>query len=396
MSRKISLVALTIAVLIVFEEVVVAESVTVSLGGLRSVRAKIETIDDEYRVEIRMLPVTSFDVATNERLNREKARAFALQALAKHLNAGNGARLLVSGARTTASGMHVPEFRLTLIVPRGGVAIERGPIASSQAAVAADRVQFSDTFFTVKRDYLHTLKLLAVGWEARLKGNTDKKGDDFAHAIAQIEEEELDQLGRLRQEIASNKLLLPAEHDELFKAIEDCNSAWTQCLKQAVRHHDAMSKFSDVKLEKPFDAYLLAQPLLMEVTGAKIIRVANGQVAIVGVASTVLKDGSASDRLRAERVCASKARAAIIGEQHGVQVAHVEQAKDRTLIILENGKETGKSVSELLVLTQSKAEGVARGLAPIGRWKSTDGTVFYLAIGGVFDAAGNPILATPP
>ena len=46
-------------------------------------------------------------------------------------------------------------------------------------------------------------------------------------------------------------------------------------------------KFSDIEIEKPFDTYLLANPLLMEVTGAKLIQLPNGNQVVIAVASTV-------------------------------------------------------------------------------------------------------------
>ena len=41
--------------------------------------------------------------------------------------------------------------------------------------------------------------------------------------------------------------------------------------------------------------------------------------------------------------------------------------------------------------SDTNLERVAKGLAVVGRWRSADGRVFYLAVGGRFDAAGNPL-----
>ncbi len=373
-----------------------AEPATVVLGGLRQVRASITTADDVYRIEVSMLPVTSFDTVTNTRLSREKARGYGLQALAKHLGGGPQARLLVSGAGVVESRLQGREFRLTLAVPRTGVTLERVATPRKPVESATEAIQFSDAFFTAKQDYLNTLEQLAAGWDAARQSALGKTGDEFSQTIARLEEEGFDQLRRIRDEIAGHKLLLFTERDDLLQAIAGRKAGLLENLKETVEQHKVISQFADVKLEKPFDGYLLSQPLLMEVPGAKIITLTNGRYAVVGVASTVVKDDSAGDRLRAERVCLSKARAAIIGEQKGFQVAHIEQAKDRAVVVIDNGKETAKSVSELLVLTRSKVEGISRGLAPVGRWRSADGKAFYLAVGGIFDAEGNSVLATTP
>jgi hypothetical protein len=150
-------------------------------------------------------------------------------------------------------------------------------------------------------------------------------------------------------------------------------------------------KFTEIKISKPFETYLLADPLLMEVSGAKLLRLENGQQVVLAVASTVLENDSAPERLRAEKVCRIKALANVVSQKEGVQVARVEQVKEKTVITLENDKETGKSVSELLQVTTAKVEGIAKDMPVVGRWKSGDGKVFYLAIGVVCDAKGEPV-----
>ncbi len=152
-------------------------------------------------------------------------------------------------------------------------------------------------------------------------------------------------------------------------------------------------KFSEVEIDKPFDAYLLANPILMEVTGAKILRLENGHQVILAVASTVLENDSARERLRAEKVCRIKALANVVSQKEGVQVARVERLNEKTVVTLQDGKETGKSVSELLEITTAKVEGVAKDMPVVGRWNSTDGKVFYMALGVECDRNGE---AVPP
>jgi hypothetical protein len=151
------------------------------------------------------------------------------------------------------------------------------------------------------------------------------------------------------------------------------------------------ARFSEIDIELPFKEYLAANPLLMEVTGAKIIRLPNGNQVILAVASTSLKDGSAGERLRAEKVCRVKALASILVEKKGFQIAHVEKVSEKTVITIENGKEKGKTFEGVLQITRTKVEGIVKNLPVIGRWKSREGEVFYLAIGAVCDKRGEPI-----
>jgi hypothetical protein len=156
------------------------------------------------------------------------------------------------------------------------------------------------------------------------------------------------------------------------------------------------AKFSEVEIEKSFEVYLLTNPLLMEVTGAKIIRLADGNRVVLAVASTVVKDNSSKERLRAEKVCRIKALASVVAEKQGVQVCHVEQLEEKTVIVLDGKGETGKSVSELLQVTKAKVEGVARDMPVVGKWKSKEGDVFYFAIGVTCDKSGEPISSKRP
>jgi hypothetical protein len=151
---------------------------------------------------------------------------------------------------------------------------------------------------------------------------------------------------------------------------------------------DLSKRFSDVEIERSFRRFLTSNVLLMEVTGAKIIRLPDGRSVFLSVASTAMKDGSAGDRLRAERVCRTKALANIVAEQRGVQVAHMEELTERSRIVIDNEQESGSSVSDLLQVTKTKVEGIAKDMPVIGRWKSKDGGVFYLAIGATIGKDG--------
>ncbi len=46
-----------------------------------------------------------------------------------------------------------------------------------------------------------------------------------------------------------------------------------------------------------------------------------------------------------------------------------------------------KTVQDYFQVTTAKVEGVVKGMPVIGRWKSTDGAVLYLAVGEELDRA---------
>jgi len=151
--------------------------------------------------------------------------------------------------------------------------------------------------------------------------------------------------------------------------------------------------FSDISIEKQFKPYLLSNPLLMETTGAKFIALKDGRSVILSVASTVLKDAGPADRLRAEKVCRTKALAGIVSEKKGVQVFHTETLNEQSTVVIDENGETATSVSELLQVTKTKVEGITRDMPMVGRWRSKDGDVFYLAIGCILDQQGNTVVS---
>lgn len=154
---------------------------------------------------------------------------------------------------------------------------------------------------------------------------------------------------------------------------------------------------ANLRLDPEFAPYLTADPLLMEMEGAKIVKLDAGlertadepvRVLVLGVASSVLKDGSAADRKRAETVARNRAYAHIVAEKTGVQVARSETLDKKVVVTIEeDGRETGSSVSEYLETTRADLQGRTRAFPVVGRWTSPDGTLFYVAVGGILEPA---------
>jgi len=150
-------------------------------------------------------------------------------------------------------------------------------------------------------------------------------------------------------------------------------------------------RFADVQIGAPYRTYLLADPLLMRVTGAKVIKLDKGRHMIIVVASTVPESDSPRHRLRAERVCRIKALAYIVARNNPVQVVHAEQATDRIVIRIEDGHERAKSVSEVTETIRTRVAGSTHELPVVGRWMSRDRSTLYLAVGVIMDRTGKPV-----
>lgn len=159
---------------------------------------------------------------------------------------------------------------------------------------------------------------------------------------------------------------------------------------------DEPPRFRDVRIEKAYAPILRANPILMEVAGAKILRLPSGNQLVIGVGAVALKDSTAKERLRAERVGFNKALASIVAEKVGVFVARVERLEERTVVVIERGKERARSVSDLLQITRAETSGIARGMRTVGRWRSADGQICYVAVAAVCDAKGSPLPGAEP
>jgi hypothetical protein len=216
-----------------------SDSSAIEFGGLRQARATLSVTGSDYLIKVRMLPVRSFDVGTNTRLNREKGRELALQALAKYLSGKTPAEIAVTGAQVKQAGLDGEFYALVLRVPREGVSLISE--AGSRPQQGHERVTFDSELFTRKRDYLNTLEKLASMLSTNLKSVASEK-DSFAVAIAEIEERGTINFEKLGKEISADLLLLSVEQQELNEAVAKHQDRLLEQLKVAVKKHESEEK----------------------------------------------------------------------------------------------------------------------------------------------------------
>jgi hypothetical protein len=151
---------------------------TVELKGRRQVRVEVGQGEGNYLLHARMPPVSSFDEATNARLNRDRARQCALLGLARHLAGGGRVQLEVAGARVVRTGREGKFYTLTLSVPQAGVKRVEGRGAVPLVAEPGKPVRvdpFAAPFFTRKSDHLLTLAQVASALTGDLREASKKK-----------------------------------------------------------------------------------------------------------------------------------------------------------------------------------------------------------------------------
>ena len=231
------------------------QSSNIELGGPRQVTAVIATTDENYEVSVRMLPVKTFDPTTNSLLNRDKSRAYALQALARHLSGRKTGemRMSISGATTVKAEADGRKFLLVLRVPQNRVVLEgidelktdgQRSATTSPMPKTANSIETSrdvSTLLTCKRDYQTTVELLSSNLREELKSVVEKLSDDesaFDEAIASLEETLEVRWEKLRLEIEKDKLLLNHERKELLTEVQSHHEQFLGSLRQAVDLRD--------------------------------------------------------------------------------------------------------------------------------------------------------------
>ena len=159
----------------------------------------------------------------------------------------------------------------------------------------------------------------------------------------------------------------------------------------AVERRTNSDEVSDFRADPRFEKYLRANPLLLDVSGLKVIQLRNGNRVVLAVAATELADDSAAERIRAEKVCRLRAMTTTLRATESVQVAQAETLKGGGLKLKLASTQPVKSLGEVLELTTAKVEGLVREMPPVARWKSGDGKRFFLATGQVVDRMGEVV-----
>ena len=222
---------------------------TIDLGGPRQVKAEIISGEADYVINVRMRAVRVFDATTNDELNQEKARQYALQALARHLSNKKTVRLTVSGAVIDTARLEKGTYLLTLRVPRGGVALlseEEKPAENPRI----ERVTFSSALFRARRDHEDTINRLASALAANLReaekkaGDTDEEQQAFRESVERIEKRGRENFDALADTVKSDLLLSsvemfgkPSERDELLAAVEQQKQRLRELVKAALQKH---------------------------------------------------------------------------------------------------------------------------------------------------------------
>ena len=218
--------------------------VRISLGGPRKVEAIIAAQDGGIEITVRMIGIGCFDSATNNRLNRERARVYAMHALARHLGKQT---FVVKGVTVGEAHTEGKTYSLIVIVPKDGLvpatqAIGKAtPKEGNAAKIDLDKFR---GLLTAKEDYIATLRQLSRSMVEDLPPTPAdmKHENDFFRSVADLEESGVNSFSALRKEVRSDKRLLTIEADEVIVLLEKEEANFIERLKKHVDRFHATAK----------------------------------------------------------------------------------------------------------------------------------------------------------
>ena len=136
----------------------------------------------------------------------------------------------------------------------------------------------------------------------------------------------------------------------------------------------------DAAIEPTFLDVLQAEPALLHDGGAKVIETP-GKRYFIAVGVTSVGPDSPQERLRqirVGRIQAMKTAAEFVRE---TKVTAQEKLTEQSTLTRVNGTKTGTSTKTYEESTLTQIEALLKVPPQIGSWKSSDGQLFYYAIG---------------
>ena len=139
--------------------------------------------------------------------------------------------------------------------------------------------------------------------------------------------------------------------------------------------------FSDAAIGSPFRQILEADADLSENGGVRLVKIREGELALIGVSSFVPDDKQREDRRQLVRIGAIKARAKILRFSHGVEVSTLKGSAELTAA---GTKASGPvSLTTFFQATKETVSARVEQLPVIGSWWGKDRHTFCVAIGKV-------------
>ncbi len=332
-------------------------------------------------VSLTFMPISTLDVVTNDEMTGVLARFFTEEALSSYLKCPKA--IAFSQARCIVHEKTAKQCSLTYEIPIAAIS----DVEVKQRAIPAESLKryfASVTSENLLQDFrstcFHDLRIAEAVFLEQIKSCKDK--EKLARKIN-------DAFSALTGKINSDDALFLSEKEELLTKTDSVKSFLLKKLSSApvavsesMASPDAQGSPNIVRgtFLPEFKPFLLSDPILLEVGGCKAFRTGDGKTVLIAVGIAEVKDQSAKDRIRRQKVAEQKAFGELAKHQE-VEVTFFSERFKSTAISSKNGVETGSSHKISSSRITVKAEAYFDEMLTVGRWYSGDGKLFCLAKG---------------
>ena len=347
--------------------------------------ASAEIVEDKGKqlvsVSLTFMPVSTLDAVTNDEMTGVLAQFFTEEALSSYLKCPKA--VAFSKARCVVHKKTAKQCSLTYEIPIAAISdadvkqqsIPAESIKKYFASVSSDALlqDFRSTCF-------YDLRIAEAVFLEQIKSCKDK--EKLARKIN-------DAFSALNRKINSDDALFLSEKEELLTKANSVKSFLLKKLSSAPVAATESTSCPNAQgspnivhgtFLPEFKPFLLSDPILLEVGGCKAFRTEDGKTVLIAVGIAEVKDQSAKDRIRRQKVAEQKAFGELAKHQE-VEVTFFSERYKTTSILSQNGVESGSSQKISSSRITMKAEAYFDEMLTVGRWYSGDGKLFFLAKG---------------
>lgn len=144
---------------------------------------------------------------------------------------------------------------------------------------------------------------------------------------------------------------------------------------------EANQDLIDASIKKPFKQILLAHPDIADSSGARVVKLAQNSLALIGVSQIAPNETKTKDHQALVRIGAIKARTNILKFSHGVEVSNYRGTAEKNR--LGNQPSESMALSAFLQVTEEKVRGKIEQLPVVGSWWDNDRNAFHVAVGTI-------------
>ena len=338
---------------------------------------------ERYLAMVSFVPVRLFAADVNDEINSGLAINYAFDAMSLQLNKRN-LKATVNHSRKVSQDGDKVSYRVSL----SNVRVEQ-----SSEKVTSPRLETQSSVFNRKNDYEKIIAAIKSNFERRSRQIMQKEFADLPSL--KRTQKELDSCSddarklwkQCQDAVVADLLLFSGEAEALKKKIEEYQNLFQQQYHQYKLELDEseqafmyFSRFQSATLSRKFAGLLASEPLLCESGGAQLVYTPQGTPAVVAIAGV----DASGDLSLIRKKAMLRAMEQLLQWKYGSRMTSlVEKTTVITTVKESDGREHGRTQSELKRVLRNFSEGQIRSLPLVGYWYSQDRKIFYVAIGKI-------------